>query len=177
MRKDRINRLINITKTTCNRTNRTYSLWLLLTNHIKFLTIDELFSFLPFIWETDVLNNKFFGIRQQLEKEIKERQDSKTILMLLDLLKNDNPYLRFFGADLLNYFKDEKIIEPTLIYLKNTTDDFMTKRLAICALGNYKDDKVNQYLKEEFERNKTNQDTFFRNNYLTTIEWIINKNN
>lgn len=177
MRKLSIDRLIYITKTTQNRTNRTYSLWLLLTNHIKSLTIDELFSFIPLIWEIDILNNNFFGIRQNLEQEIKERQDSKTILMLLELLKNDNSYLRFFGADLLNYFKDEIIIEPVLIYLKNTTDDFMTKRQAICALGHYKNDKIKQYLHKEFEKNKNNQDPFFRNNYLTTIEWLINKNN
>ena len=152
MRKDTIKRLLRIVNTTRNRTNRTYSLWLLLTYHNKFMTIDELFSFIPFIWETDILHKKLFGIRQKIEKEIKQRQDRATIVMLLELLKNDNPYLRFFGADLLNYFQDDMIIVPTLIYLKNTTDDFMIKRHAICALGNYRDDKVKKYLKEELER-------------------------
>jgi hypothetical protein len=172
---DSINRLKSIAQTTRSRIKRTYSLWLLLNYHIKSLTIDELSSYIPLIWEVDISNDKFFGIRQKIENEIKVRQDTKTILMLLELLKNDNPYLRFFGADLLNYFKNEIVIEPILNYLKLTTDDFMTKRQAICALGNYKDNKVIQYLQEEFERNRTNQDTFFRNNYLTTIEWILNK--
>lgn len=175
LNKNIINRLKHIVSTTRDRTKRTYSLWLLLTYHIKSLTTDELFSFIPLIWEIDISNDKFYGIRQKIEKEIKERQNSETILKLLELLKSDNSYLRFFGADLLNNFEDTTIVEPLLTYLYNTNDDFMTKRQAICAIGKYKDDRVKQFLRKEYDANKTNQDTFFRNNYLWIIEVFLKK--
>ncbi len=176
MRKDQINRLIRIRSTTLTSSNQLYSLWLLMTYYSKSLTTDELFSFIPLIWEVDVLHDKYFGIRQKLEREIKERQNSETVLNLIELLKSDNVNLRFFAADLLKYFKDEKIIEPILTYLKNTTDDFMIKREAIFVLRNYNDEIVIQYLREEIERNKNNQDVFFINNYFKTLEWILEKN-
>lgn len=174
MQNNTLNTLKTITLTTLDREKRTYSLWLILTYHVKSLTTDELFSFVPFIWKVDIANMKFFSIRQKIEREIKERQNTNTILKLLELLQNDNPYLRFFGADLLNDFQDERIIDPLLDYLYHTNDDFITKRQAICALRPYKNDKIKQFLQEEFEKNKTNQDTFFKNNYLSVIEWLLN---
>lgn len=173
MRKRVLNRLLEIVKKTNYKAKRTYALWQVLTFHIKDLTTEELFSFIPLIWQVDYSNHKYFEIRQKIETEIKERQNTETIIKLIELLKNDNPYLRFVGADLLNYFEDNSVIYPLLTYLKNTDDDFITKRQAICAIGKYKDERVKQFLEMEYEANKTNQDTFFRSNYLGTIERII----
>jgi hypothetical protein len=176
MTADGINSIKNILATTSSITKRTYALWSLLTYHSKSLTTDELFTYIPLIWQVDTRSNqKFSRIRQMLEKEIRERQDIYTINKLLGLLKHDDPHLRFVGADLLNSFTDDRIIEPLLLYLTTTADDHHPKGQAICALNKYKDERIKDFLINEYEKNKENQDAFFRSNYLRIIEVILNK--
>ncbi|RAJ08890.1 hypothetical protein LX64_01544 [Chitinophaga skermanii] len=168
-----LNRLNDILHTTSNRSIKTYALHLVVTYHVTSLTTEQLFSYIPFIWEVD-LSGRYNGIRHKIEQEIIARQEIKTIKMLLALLESTNPYLRHIGADLLNSFNNEIIVEPILHYLHHTTDGFMTKRAAIYALSLFKHQQnVRQYILGEMERNASNKDAFFRANYLTIIEAMI----
>lgn len=175
MTEDRSNKLKKLISTTESRTKRTYSLWQLLTYHNNSISTEELFSYIPLIWKIDISNKKYFGVRQKLENEIRKRQNNETILSLLKLLKHDDPNLRFVATDLLNHFKSEIIIEPLLMYLKHTTDPILTRKQAICALKHYKDERIKSFLNKELENNKANPETFFRNNYIKTIESVIEK--
>lgn len=171
----KVNKLKSIIFTTKDITKINHSLWLLFTYHIQYLSTEELFSFINLSRQVDEPNKKYFGVRKKLEKEIVKRQETKTILLLLELLKNEDLNLRSFGLDLLNHFNGEIVIEPLLTYLRNTNDHYFTKRNAIFALSHYKDQRIKEYLSEEYEKNKNNEDTFFRRNYLDIIEDLLNK--
>jgi len=176
MEEKRIAVLKNMIATTDSVVKRTWALWLLLTNHGNELTTDELLQYIPLIWQVDLFSaDKFPGIRQKIEQEIRLRQNEHTIRKLLELLENSDPNARFVALDLLNDFRHEMIIAPLLAYLQKTNDDFMTRRQGICALGKYHDERIKLYLEAEYERNKDNTDMFFRSNFLWIIDVLLKK--
>lgn len=171
----RLERIKEILNSTQSKEKQTYCLGLIMTYHAKDLTLDELFSFIPYIWMVNN-NSKFPIFRGKLEREITNRQTKETIEKLIELLKDHNSNYRFVAADLLNRFNNEIVIGPLLEYLMTTQDDLLIKRQAVCALTKYNDPKVRSFLSSEYDRLRGKPKDFVLDNYLFPIEMALNNN-
>lgn len=172
---NKIDRLIYLTNNANTNEKRTRAVWILVTYLIKDISTNQLFSLIPFIWKLEHdYSGKFFGIRQKIEQEIQCRQEKEAVSKLLDLLQNNHPYLRCFAASMLIYFHDEMAVQPFLVYLENTDDDYMSKRQVLYAILGYKDPIVDKFLLKEVKKERRWYKRFIKDmmmdNYRITLE-------
>lgn len=118
--------------------NKLYALRQLLSTYVETLPSEILFQAIPWIWK----NTEAPTFRWRIEWEIKSRKTEDTLLRLLELLKDKNPYYWYFSAEMLIQFPDFRIVVPLLKILEDHNTDRIIKRPAVLALLNITPDEL-----------------------------------